>query len=270
MRKSHLSILFSITLSGIVSFCSGYYYGNIENSQIVPNTIEQQHTVNNIVQKNDAPKSQNTTDIAHFVSCKTSKIIDSSHEKNTKAIAYQPSSSIGIYDMAFSTERLDKIYRDIYSENNLTRQQAIKIMAYIGSDAVKSELFNIASDEREDDAVRREIIQAMDWQEQPEKLAELIQTSKSTDIRLASISAINPKKLSDGSVALLEQSLRDNFVIEQENLVKILTLDYFSTKGSDVLQSFIIENEIFLKADEVQEHIRFLQTPPMEVTRDDI
>jgi hypothetical protein len=151
--------------------------------------------------------------------------------------------------------------QNMHSENVNTRQRALRALILLGSPEVKLQIGQVILDEEEDTALRRDLIQSMDWQGSSEQLSNLFENSKNPIIRAATISAVDNSHLSETEKQSFEASLVKNFSNESDDLIKIATLNYFSNQNSSHLYTLIDNLDQQTISPKLQEHIKFLTTP---------
>jgi len=153
------------------------------------------------------------------------------------------------------------VIRDMRSEDLNVRQRALRTLALVGSAEIKQEIGRIILDETEDTALRRDLIQSMDWQGLGEQLNHLFLNSKDIVIRAAAISAVDSSRLNEIEKQVIETSLINNFTDESEDFIRIATLDYFANHDNPslhILADSLNGQDISLQ---LREHIQFLTTP---------
>ncbi len=164
---------------------------------------------------------------------------------------------------------LQNVIGDMHSGDLNVRQRALRALALIGSSAIKEEIGRIIWDETEDTALRRDLIQHMDWQGFGDGLIDLFKNSKDSSIRAAVVSAVDTSRLDETEKQNFENSLINNFVNESDEFIRIVTLDYFSNHDKAYLQTLagsLIHQEI---SPQLREHIRFLTTPAPQAPLED-
>lgn len=144
-----------------------------------------------------------------------------------------------------------------------TRQRALQALILLGSTEIKQQIGEILLNEEEDVALRRNLIQNMDWQGFGDQLVKLFENSKNSVIRAATVSAVDSSRLSETEKQVFETSLIKNFNEESDEFIKIVTLDYFSNQNSPHLQDLINNLNQQNTSQKLQDHIKFLTTPAM-------
>jgi len=158
-------------------------------------------------------------------------------------------------------DALQTVTKDMYSTNFNTRHRALRAMVLLGSPEIKQQIGQIILNEEEDIALRRDLIQNMDWQGNGEHLTKLFENSKDVTIRAAAISAVDSSNLNETEKQTFENSLLNNVTVESDDFIKIATLDYFSNHNREQLQSVINKLNPQEISPQLLDHIKFLTTP---------
>lgn len=154
---------------------------------------------------------------------------------------------------------------DMYSADIGTRQRALRALTLIGSSEIKQKIGQFIFNEEEDAALRNDIIKNLDWHGLSEQLVQLFQISKDYNIRVAAITAAQTSHFDETEQQTFESTLLENFGNEQDNFVKIATLDYFANNNPDKLQYFLSnQSEESSLSPEVRQHLQFLLVPAPE------
>ncbi len=164
---------------------------------------------------------------------------------------------------------VEDVIGNMHSEDLNVRQRALRALALIGSSAIKQEIGQIVLNEAEDTALRRDLIQHMDWQGFGGALIDLFENSKNGSIRAAAVSAVDISRLDETEKQNFENSLINNFVNESDEFIRIVTLDYFSNHDKAYVQTLadsLIHQEI---SPQLREHLRFLTTPALQAPLED-
>jgi hypothetical protein len=161
-------------------------------------------------------------------------------------------------------DALQTVTKDMYSTDFNTRQRALRAMVLLGSPEIKQQIGQIILNEDENVALRRDLIQSMDWQGLGDQLVGLFEKSKDSAIRFAAISAVDSSNLSETEKQSFENSLLNNVTVESDDFIKIATLDYFSNHNREQLQSVINKLNPQEISPQLQDHIKFLTTPSQE------
>lgn len=165
-------------------------------------------------------------------------------------------------ETAFDAGKLSEVHQAVFSDDLAKKHDALHVLAKLGSDQIKPDLIGVALDENEDGAIRREMIESINWHGSVDDLAAIIERSDSADVRLAAISAIDKRKLDGVEIEKLEQSLLDSLKAGTEDGVKIAILNYFAHDGVFDLESIVNAHKQAFASPEIMQHIQFLQTPP--------
>jgi hypothetical protein len=156
---------------------------------------------------------------------------------------------------------VEDVIWDMHSEDFNVRQRALRALALVGSAEIKEEIGRIIMDETQDTALRRDLIQSLDWQGLGEHLNNLFLVSKDAVVRAAAVSAVHDSQLSEIEKQTIETSLISNFAEETDDFIRIVTLDYFANLNSPHLHSLAnsLNNQDI--STQLREHIQFLTTP---------
>jgi len=161
-------------------------------------------------------------------------------------------------------DALQTVTKDMYSTDFNTRQRALKALIVLGSPEIKQQIGQIILNEDENVALRRDLIQSMDWQGLGDQLVGLFEKSKDSAIRFAAISAVDSSNLNETEKQTFENSLLNNFTVESDDFIRIATLDYFSNHNREQLQLVINKLNPQEISPQLQDHIKFLTTPTQE------
>lgn len=161
-------------------------------------------------------------------------------------------------------EALQIVTKDMYSTDLNTRQRALKALIVLGSPEIKQQIGQIILNEDENVALRRDLIQNMDWQGLSDQLIALFEKSKDSAIRFATISAVDSSNLNETEKQSFENSLLNNLPTESDDFIKIATLDYFANHNREQLQSVINNLNQQELSPQLRDHIKFLSTPIQE------
>ncbi len=114
-------------------------------------------------------------------------------------------------------------------------------------------------------------IRDRDWHGLSEQLVQLFQISKDYNIRVAAITAAQTSHFDEAEQQTFESTLLDNFSDEQDDFVKIATLDYFANNNPEKLQDFLSnQSEENSLSPEVRKHLQFLLVPAPEIPTSEI
>jgi len=161
-------------------------------------------------------------------------------------------------------DALQTVTKDMESTDFNTRQRALRAMVLLGSPEIKQQIGQIILNEDENVALRRDLIQSMDWQGLGDQLVGLFEKSKDSAIRFAAISAVDSSNLNETEKQSFENSLLNNVTVEPDDFIKIATLDYFSNHNREQLQLVINKLNPQEISPQLQDHIKFLTTPTQE------
>ncbi len=154
--------------------------------------------------------------------------------------------------------------KNMHSTDLNTRQRALRALVLLGSPEIKQQIGQLIVNEEEDVALRRDLIQNMDWQGFGEQLTNLLKSSKDSVIRAAAVSAASGSHLGETEKQAFETSLVDSFGGESDDFVKIVTLDYFSNQNSPHFRTIIDSLNQQEISPQLREHIKFLTAPTPE------
>lgn len=167
-------------------------------------------------------------------------------------------------------DSLQSAIDNMYSTDFNDRQRALRTLVLVGTDDIKDKIGEIILDENEDTALRRDLIQSMDWGGFSSVLIDLFNSSKDSSIRGAAVSAIDNSHLGQDEIQAIENSLVANFADESDDFVRIVTLDYFSNHNSPYLQELSSSLDGQELSQQLREHIQFLNTPAPEAAPENI
>ncbi|RKZ50483.1 MAG: hypothetical protein DRR16_09840 [Candidatus Parabeggiatoa sp. nov. 3] len=160
---------------------------------------------------------------------------------------------------------------DMYSADLETRQRALRALTLIGSSEIKQQIGQLIFNDEEDATLRNDIIKNLDWHGLSEQLVQLFQISKDYNIRVAAITAAQTSHFDEAEQQTFESTLLDNFSDEQDDFVKIATLDYFANNNPEKLQDFLSnQSEENSLSPEVRKHLQFLLVPAPEIPTSEI
>ncbi len=160
---------------------------------------------------------------------------------------------------------------DMYSADIDTRQRALRALTLIGSSEIKQQIGQLIFNDEEDATLRNDIIKNLDWHGLSEQLVQLFQISKDYNIRVAAITAAQTSHFDEAEQQTFESTLLDNFSDEQDDFVKIATLDYFANNNPEKLQDFLSnQSEENSLSPEVRKHLQFLLVPAPEIPTSEI
>jgi hypothetical protein len=112
--------------------------------------------------------------------------------------------------------------------------------------------------------LRLELVKATDWQGLSTDLIQLIDSAKSTDIKVAAIQSAQDSRFSDQERRLVTEQLAQKFLNEPDDFVKINILDYFANTANNELPDIIESVPKEQITPSVKEHIEFLTNPSSE------
>jgi len=168
--------------------------------------------------------------------------------------------SESVYD--FDKVKLANMQQKMYSKIPSEKQQALLILAQLGSEELMPELVRVAADEAENSELRRELIRQINWTEHSGELASIVKNSKDAETRLAAVIAVNREKLSTADIMKLENVLLENLHIEAQDGIKIATLNYFLGQSFDVFQQIVKTYSNELSSHEVRNYIDSVSRVP--------
>ncbi len=150
--------------------------------------------------------------------------------------------------------------RDMHSEDFNTRQRALRVLVLVGAPEIKEEIGKIILNEEEDSALRRDLIQSMDWQGLGGQLSNIFENSKDSTVRFATITAVNTSRLDNTEKQNFENKLINNFTNESDDFIRIATLNYFSNYKSPYLHTLTDSLNEQNSSQQVRNHAQFLTT----------
>lgn len=170
-------------------------------------------------------------------------------------------------------EECSKLYQKIdqksvkYLTDNLQesdfflRKRSLIALALIGSNNGKKQISQLIADEDENVLLRSELVKIVDWRGMASNLLQLVDLTKSADIKVAAIEAAQTNKFNTEERQRIDNEFIKVFVDDPDDSVKINILDYFASTDRERLIKII---ELLPKDDvslDVQKHIDFLIDP---------
>lgn len=166
----------------------------------------------------------------------------------------------------FDSKKLYAVYQEINSEDAQQRQQALIVLAKLGTEEVVSDLISAAANDEESSSLRRELIQQIDWSGHTEELTGIISKSRDAEARLAAVNAIAAaENLTDAEFEGLGQAMINNFLIEPEEGIKIATLNCIRARYPASFQEVLEKYPRVLATPEVQKYLQMIKTPPEQM-----
>ena len=163
----------------------------LNNAQnVIANTRKQQddflHTLKETLQKNSPPLNS-----AELSKNKNNSPLAESTQTNDKE------NQCGELIAKIDVETLKSVLNDTQSPDFNLRRRSLVALALLGSVSTRQEIDAVIANENEDPALRLELVKATDWQGLSTDLIQLIDSAKSTDIKVAAIQSAQDSRFSD-------------------------------------------------------------------------
>lgn len=226
---------------------------NESNSKI----IEIANTINSLSKENQLLK----TELQNKEFNNLPKTIDSKIAQKEVPIGNQTSKERmeQIVDLDIAKQAANKL-----KNSNITlseREKNLKALLVIGSSEVKWIIGELIFDQSENISLRQTAITELNWEGAGDKLLELFQSDKDNGIRNSVIYAARNSALTEQERQPFEQTLTDNFMVEQDEAVQMSTLDYFAlqTKDKNKFENLVNSVPFSRFSPELTKHIDFLR-----------
>lgn len=153
---------------------------------------------------------------------------------------------------------MNMLLADVESTDFNARRKSLIALSLLGSTDIKQQISQIIKNEKEDTNLRRDLINATDWQGLPSDLVQLIDSTDSSEIKTAVIQSAQTSQFSDSEKQMIDEKLIQNFVSDKDDSVRINTLDYFANTASDKLVEIVNSLPKQEITPELQKHIDLL------------
>jgi len=154
---------------------------------------------------------------------------------------------------------LKKVFIDVESDDFETKQRALKAIALLGTPEEKQKIDYYITDEEQDISLRRDLIKNTDWSHDARRLVNIFNESNDSLIRADIIAAAESNNLQPEERASFEAALFDNFYKENNDYVKIETLDYLYNTNRDQYKFFMNSINTDELSQEIQQHSQTLE-----------